>query len=66
MARKISMQFLSKVTEKTVEAVTTRTYEIGTFPAVVTATIAGFAAAGSFGNFLLNFGVLHKLGIWGP
>jgi hypothetical protein len=42
---------------------TTRTFEVGTVPAIVTAVIAGFAAAGSFGNFLINLGVLSKLTI---
>ena len=54
------MQLLSQVNERTNGGVTTRTYEVGTVPAIVTAVIAGIAAAGSFGNFLINLGVLHK------
>jgi hypothetical protein len=54
------MQLLSQVSERTNGGVTTRTYEVGNVPAIVTAVIAGIAAAGSFGSFLINLGVLHK------
>jgi hypothetical protein len=56
------MQLIKQVSKRVDGETTTNTLEVGNVPAIVTAIIAGFAAAGSFGNFLINLGILHKMG----
>lgn len=53
------MPLFTRLTQRTGDGVRT-TYTLGTVPAVITVIISGFAAAGTFGNFLLNLGIHFK------
>ena len=50
------MAMLSRVTQITKDGATETTYKIGAIPVIISL----IAAAGSFGNFLVNYGVLHR------